>query len=310
METARGAAIAAGTPAIAPIVTMLRAEGERIADAEETKCRKACEASLGAKAPDAPRKRDRQWSARLNEALALRDRGVDPHEVDPCGHGGLFHRLGGLRKYLVQGGQRRAAEAVWADVIGRCRREKSRAARAVAAQQRAQDAAVYEASRRMAATAEQAAVRMQRAWRAIRDERASNAVAAVWRGDRAPRASMTAKEGEALLRRVRKATELTHDYNGTFAPRDAPGWTISWRWSKGAAVGTLSVSEAGGGTYHSIGQVESWLQGLRRRGSAAPTRQAQVHDTDDDFLPELGKIGQKFVDGMADTPCCLPAFEA
>jgi ribonuclease HI len=310
MEMARGAAAAAGTSAIAPIVTMLRAEGERIAEAEVTRRRKAGEASLGSKVPDTPRKRDRQWAARLTEALALRDRGIDPHEVDPHGHGGLFHRLGGLRKYLMQDGRRRAAEDVWADVIGRCRREKSRAARAQAAKQRAQDAAVYEASRRMAATAEHAAVRMQRAWRAIRDERASNAVAAVWRGDQAPKATMTVAEGEALLRRVRKATELTHNYKGTFAPCAAPAWTITWGWTKGSALGTLVVSEIGGGTYHSIGQVENWLQGLRRRNSATAARRAQVHDTDDDFLPELGKIGQKFVDGMADTPCCLPAFEA
>jgi hypothetical protein len=299
-----------GASVVEPTVTMLRAEGERVTTAVQESHRKASEASLGTKKPDAPLKRNRQWTQRLREALALRDRGADPHGVDPCAHNGLLHRMGGLRKYLCSNGQRRPADDVWADVIGRCRREKSRAARAQAAMQRSQDAEVYAESRRMAATAEQAATRMQRAWRAIRDEKASNAIAAVWRGDQAPRATATVTEGEALLRKVRKAVELTHDYTGTFAPSKAPAWTVAWRWAKGSARGSLTVSEAGGATFHSVAKVEAWVQDLRRRQSQTSAAAVRVHDTDDDFLPELGRIGQKFVKGMADTPCCLPAFEA
>jgi uncharacterized protein YecT (DUF1311 family) len=53
---------------------------------------------------------------------------------------------------------------------------------------RNKDAKLYEAAKELSQSNVNALVRMQRAWRAIREDRSSAALDAVWKGDKPPTA--------------------------------------------------------------------------------------------------------------------------
>lgn len=112
-------------------------------------------------------------------------------------------------------------------LLRRCRKEVHDAGRLLCKIRREGDEELRRAARDYSAKAEDAATRMQKTWRAIRERSASNKLDAVWRGD------------------VRTA--------------DGRGRLLS---------------------------------------------------TDAEFKSELGRIGDRCVEQLADTPACLPAYEA
>ena len=95
----------------------------------------------------------------------------------------------------------RSDEAVWKAVVQRCRRELKRAGRAMREAARDEDAKLYEVAKELSQSSVNALVRMQRAWRAIREDRASPALDAVWKGDKPP----TGQAGDGAERARRRA---------------------------------------------------------------------------------------------------------
>ena len=120
---------------------------------------------------NSPKQRLNSWMMRLRAALAAKASGSNPLDADS---GVLFAAGTGLRKYR----QRRTRQEVWDAVVGRCRREVKRASRAMHQEQRARDLQLYEDAKNLSTANVDAVVRMQRAWRAIRESRASAAVEA------------------------------------------------------------------------------------------------------------------------------------
>ena len=136
------------------------------------------------------KQRFHSWIARLREALRLQR-----HEIplDNVTGGVLFASKTGLDKLRKRrGGDHLRYELI----IGRCRREAKRAGAALAKQQRGRDAQLYDDARALALSKEDAVVRMQRAWRAVREAQANVALEAVWEGDAPP----TGKAGERRQR--------------------------------------------------------------------------------------------------------------
>ena len=225
LDQGRERAAAEGAAQTGAVVAELRRRGD--AAVEHVRAAAAMKKAKAAarKASELPAHRHVQWMTRLQEALRLQKLGVSAHQI----RGGvLFASATGLRRLRDRG---RSDEAVWKAVIQRCRRELKRAGRAMREAARDEDAKLYEVAKELSQSNVNALVRMQRAWRAIREDRASSALDAVWKGDKPP----TGQEGDNAER---------------------------------------------------------------------------IPYSDPRFLRELGAIGRAFVGKMADTPACLPLFEA
>jgi hypothetical protein len=176
---------------------------------------------------ETPKQRFQMWMARLSAATKLRANGGMPWHLagTPLQHAKRLRRLATRR-----GG----AEEGWIRIMASCRREVRRAGVKAREATRCDDARLYEAARSLNAKTEDAVVRMQRAWRAIKDTRTSAAMDVVWKDDK----------------------PWTHAADGNKVAGD------------------------------------------------------KIQFSDPGFKAELGNIGNRFVKQMANTPACIPAFEA
>jgi hypothetical protein len=128
---------------------------------------------------ETPKQRFEGWAARLRAACHLR------------GVGGMPWYLQGTPmakcKALAKLAKRRVRpEEAWDRIVAHCRRELTKAGAAVRATVKAADDKLLAAARDLSKPNVDAVTRMQRAWRAMRESRASAALEAVWEGDRPP----------------------------------------------------------------------------------------------------------------------------
>ena len=111
---------------------------------------------------------------RLAEVLRLKGAGA---LLSSMRGGMLFAKGTGLRKYQAS---HKTEGALYYAIVGRCRRELRRAGRELRDQRRGKDADLYANARALSQSSADAITRMQRAWRAIREDRASAALENVW----------------------------------------------------------------------------------------------------------------------------------
>lgn len=221
----------------------------READAERAaKERQAAAREPGKRAT--PKQRYQAWRRRLRDALRLSAAGVRPDEL---ANTSLSHSRT-IRRMVDKGGM--FDDVVWEWIIRRCRSELAGAGKAHAEMRAADDRRLLEVAKDKSLAQADAVVRMQRAWRAIRERSSSCALEAVWRGDRPPAAkvALSVRAGE-----------------------------------RGVKVRAAAV----------------------KRNSADPdVVAARIPVGHPEFKAELGRIGDKFVRKMGDSPACVPAFEA
>ena len=224
MEEAAEITLAAKGSRMRGTVDALVAPGEE--SVREVAARRAAAASVAVRqgAAETPKDRYQQWMARLQEALRRRAEGVEPR----LAKGGALEGCSMVQHMAERTGSGREA---WARIITRCRREVRAARAAWLAERKAEDAKLVEMAKDVTKEQVDAAIRMQKVWRALRERRGSAAIESVWEGDEPP------------------------------------------------------ADEVSGGA-------------------------ARIDATNDEFLPELGRIGQKFVRSLADTPACPDAFRA
>ena len=182
IEQATREAKACGGAASGAAAAILVAKGQQVTTEARAKIHEARQRSIGKRAAETPVKRLEQWLGRLREVLRLQACGYDPW----ASNYGLFSKRAGLRKYRSR---KLDDGAVWEGVIRRCRREIRRAQVAAREQRDTEDARLFELCASMTAPHVSAVVRMQQAWRAIREKSGSLAMGRIWKGDVAPTAA-------------------------------------------------------------------------------------------------------------------------
>ena len=147
------------------------------------------EASQGQdKRRDTPQGRYQTWRKRLKYALRLRARGVEPSAAMSSG----FFRHSLCLNRITRWPRPRGR--TWELIITRCRAEVDAAGKAYHAAHRKQDEKLYELARDKSLEQGDAAIRMQRVWRALKESKASTALTKVWEEDVVPPADEPGRE--------------------------------------------------------------------------------------------------------------------
>ena len=146
-----------------------------------------------------PKQRYQQWAARLGRVLVERRSGLPP----PRALAGELEHCKRLQREWVAA--RGGVEDGWARITRKCRGEVRRAGRAHKRAETVERQRLREMAEDVSRKQMDAAERMQRVWRHLRERRAAAALDTVWEGDKAVDAKKN--PDEARRRRVRSAEE-------------------------------------------------------------------------------------------------------
>ena len=177
-----------GSAVEAAVVALVAAGKRAVETAADT-----IEASQGQdKRRDTPQGRYQTWRKRLKYALRLRARGVEPSAAMSSG----FFRHSLCLNRITRWPRPRGR--TWELIITRCRAEVDAAGKAYHAAHRKQDEKLYELARDKSLEQGDAAIRMQRVWRALKESKASTALTKVWEEDVVPPADEPGREGKCI----------------------------------------------------------------------------------------------------------------
>jgi hypothetical protein len=178
----------------------------------ESDVKRAAAAAEACRGKESAKGLHNSWCKRLRAEVGYRDSGISPWE---CTDKPLFHPATGLRRLRCKDG------LWWNGIVRACRRQVSRAGKIVVDRLRAEDRTLETEMSRNVDWEEDAAVKLQRAWRALRVRGASLELDCVREGDTESGKQIFADDAPVLFAQTLRdiGQKFVTDIDGGACPR-------------------------------------------------------------------------------------------
>ena len=196
---------------------IVQAAWRAVASVKLEKRKRAAAAAEAQRGRESARGLHNSWCRRLRAAVGYRDSGIPPWD---CKDQLLFHTATGLRRLRCKGG------LSWNSIVRACRRQVARAGRILAERLRADDRTLETEMARNVEWNEDAAVKLQRAWRALRVRGASLELDCVREGDCEVGKQIFADDDPVLFAQTLRdiGQKFVTDIDGGACPRAFAAW--------------------------------------------------------------------------------------
>ena len=217
-ETVRGQVEQAEGSRVQVLAALIvQAAWRAAANVKSEKRKRAAAAAEACRGKESAKGLHNSWCKRLRAAVGYRDSGMSPWE---CTDKLLFHPATGLRRLRRKGG------LSWNGIVKACRRQVSRAGKIVADRLRAEDLTLETAMSKNVDWVEDAAVKLQRAWQALRVRGASLELDCVREGDTESGKQIFADDDPVAFAQTLRdiGQKFVTDIDGGACPRAFAAW--------------------------------------------------------------------------------------